>query len=92
MHRSDTEASRFSYLWTAAVALLLCAYAATASARRFGAALLGGWAAAGAALFVSFLNEPALHYDTDNTGAIYAFGASLLALLIAAIPLSRARQ
>jgi hypothetical protein len=53
---------------------------------------LGGWTLAGAALFVSFLSEPALHYDTSNDDATYLLGASFLTLLIAAVPLSRARE
>jgi hypothetical protein len=87
----NTEASRFEYLWIAAVALLVCLYAATASPRRLGAALLGGWAAGGAALVVSFLRTPTLVDQSDNQSGIYLFAATLVALLIAAVPLSRAR-
>ncbi len=92
-HRfSDSEAGRFTYLTTTAVALLLYLYAAVLSPRRFGAALLGGWTVAGAALFLAFLNDPALHYDTNNTGTINLFAISLLALLVATVPLARARN
>jgi hypothetical protein len=92
VHRTDTEASRFPYLWTAAIALLMCSYAAAASPRRLGAGLLAGWVAGGAALCVSFVVTPNLHYDSNNTVGISLFALSLLALLIAAVPLFRAKR
>jgi Caspase domain len=87
----DLEAERLWLLWTAAVALLVSTYAAGAFPRRFGSALLGGWAAAGVGLYVSLFYEPTLPY-ADNSVGIHLFGASLVALLITAVVHSRVRQ
>jgi uncharacterized caspase-like protein len=87
-HRDNSEASRFWLLWTAAAALLISTYAAGASPRRFGSALLIGWAVTGAALYADFINDPSLHYDSDNSVGIYLFGATLLAMLITTVPLT----
>jgi hypothetical protein len=90
----SVEASRFWLLWTAAAAVLVAVSAAAAVPRGLGAALLGGWAAGGAGLYLSLINLPILHYSVagggyvGNSFGVYLFGGSLLAMLIAAVPLS----
>jgi Caspase domain len=77
---------RMASLWPAAVALVLPAFAVLAEPRRFGVAVLGGWAASGTALF--FMENRLLNRG-DTGPQLAAFGLTLIALLFMTILFAR---
>ena len=81
----DFRAYRLPYLALAAVGLAVAAGAVVAAPRRFGAALLAGWVTGGVALTLRFLLRPAREYP----GLTLALAATLLGLLVIAVPLAR---
>jgi hypothetical protein len=83
------------FVWAAAAALAVPAWAASAVDRRFGASLLAGWAAGsiGTATFHLLLLDK-LRDQGDSfavgSGPLIAFWLAVLALLVAAVLLGRA--
>jgi len=83
------------FVWAAAMALVVPAWAARAVDRRFGAALLAGWAAGslGIAIFHVLLQGYLRNQGSSGavgSGPMIAFGLAVLALLVVAVLLGRA--
>jgi hypothetical protein len=83
------------FVWDAAMALLVPAWAAGAVDRRFGAALLAGWAAGslGSVIFHLLLLDYLRNQGSSSavgSGPVIAFGLAVLALLVMAVLLGRA--
>jgi Caspase domain len=83
------------FVWAATMALVVPAWAAKAVDRRFGAALLAGWAAGslGAATFHVLLLGYLRKQENPlavGSGPMIAFGLAVLALLVMAVLLGRA--
>ncbi|HEY9377357.1 MAG TPA: hypothetical protein VIQ02_09710, partial [Jiangellaceae bacterium] len=74
------------------MALVVPASAAVAVPRRFGVALLAGWIAAAASVFVAYTVLVEYYYGSDITGPIVAFGVTLLGLAVVAVPFARGAQ
>ena len=82
------------FIWDAAMALVVPAWAAAAIPRRFGASLLVGWAGGGLAIFIfhAVILDRLRAEGISEVGSelIVVFGLILLALLVVAALLVRA--